>query len=183
MPAFCDADKAGGLRFQARASETSSSACWPGYLKVWAIVLSSTEILQDLMLGVEAPGNPIGLKPIPIEDYREFLRLKLRGTINGKTYSGMRDAGRNAENEEQMKEAELTYPDIAKNISMASDPIPQELLIEQKVGFYTRKAEKGGKKYVVFQFLLPYSTGKKGNTLFLAPFEKMRRQSHGAMGR
>ena len=44
LPAFCDADKAGGLRFQARASETSSSACWPGYLKVWAIVLRFSKI-------------------------------------------------------------------------------------------------------------------------------------------
>ena len=154
------------------------------------------------MLGVEAPGNPIGLKPIPIEVYKEFLRLKLRGAITGKTYSGMRDTGRNAENEEQMKEAKttsetifepkpmtpcqpsqpppqppahppphnpqeeeeeevLTHPDIAKNISMASDPILQELLIEQKVGFYTRKAEKGGKKYFVFRFLLPTTQAKK----------------------
>ena len=78
------------------------------------------DILEELAEHLGREGCPLKFKRVPISFYKEFVKAELKGAIDGKTFSGMRDIGPTEEQREAFNVKVTQWAAFVANMGLIS---------------------------------------------------------------
>jgi len=78
------------------------------------------DILEELAEHLGREDCPLKFKRAPISFYKEFVKAELKGAIDGKTFSGMRDTGPTEEQREAFNVKVTQWAALVANIGLIS---------------------------------------------------------------